>query len=100
MRPKFINGSLLMQPSALIPLLMSLTALSLVIIHAAIYGIAHEADEGTLAHIFQILMVAQLPVVVYFAIKWLQKNPKQSLLVLALQAATWLAAIAAVLWFT
>jgi len=38
--------------------------------HAAIYGIVHETDEGPAAHIFQILMAAQVPVVAFFAIKW------------------------------
>lgn len=100
MKTKFSNSSLLMQPSAFIPLLMSLAVLTLVLVHAAIFGIVHEADEGTPAHIFQILMVAQLPIAAYFAIKWLQRRPKQSLQVLALQTGAWLAAIAAVYWLT
>jgi len=57
------------QPSAYLPLMMSLAALGLVLVHAAIFGIVHEADEGTAAHIFQLLMVAQMPLVAFFAIK-------------------------------
>ena len=51
------------QPSAFVPLAMSLVALTMVLVHAAIYGIVREADEGTAAHIFQILMAAQVPIV-------------------------------------
>lgn len=88
------------QPSAYIPLLMSLAALLLVVGHAAIFGIVHEVDEGTAAHIFQILMAAQLPIVAYFVIKWLPRQPGESLKVLALLAAEWLAAFAGVYWLT
>ncbi len=88
------------QPSAFLPVAMSLVALTLVFVHAAIFGIVHEADEGTAAHIFQILMAAQVPVVAFFAIKWLPRTPIQALQVLALQAAAALAAIAAVVFLT
>ena len=74
---------------------MSLAALAMVLGHAAIYGIVHEADEGTAAQIFQLLMVGQTPVVVFFAIKWLPQAPRQTLKVLALQAGAYLAAIVA-----
>ena len=100
MTTKSVNVSLIKQLSAWLPLTMSLAALALVLGHAAIYGIVHEADEGTPAHIFQILMIAQIPVAAYFALKWLPKQPKQSLQVLALQAAAWVAAIAAVYFLT
>ena len=35
------------QPSAILPLAMSFVALAMVLGHAAIFGIVHEADEGT-----------------------------------------------------
>ena len=91
-----VHASPIKQPSALLPLAMSLAALALVLGHAAIFGVVREADEGTAAHVFQILMIAQLPVIAYFALKWLPRQPKQSLQVLALQVGAWLAAIAAV----
>jgi hypothetical protein len=90
----------LKQPSALIPMGMSLAGLALVLIHAARFGVVHEADEGTSAHLFQLLMVAQLPIVAFFALKWLPRAPKQTLLVLALQAAAGIAAFAAVYFLT
>ena len=100
MKTDSTNFSLIRQQSALIPLVMSLAGLTLVIGHAAMYGIVHEADEGAAAHIFQILMAAQIPVLAYFAFKWLPSQPRQALQVLALQAAAWVAAWAAVYWLT
>ena len=84
------------QPSALLPLLMSLAALAMVLSNAAIFGVVHEADEGAVAHIFQLLIVIQIPIVAFFAIKWLPRAPKETLLVLALQTGAALAAMAAV----
>ncbi|HXS11499.1 MAG TPA: hypothetical protein VN734_02245 [Acidobacteriaceae bacterium] len=90
------SGFILRQPSALIPPAMSLAALSIVLIHIALYGVTHEADEGTAAHLWQLLMAGQLPVLLYFAIRWLPRAPRQTLPVLALQAAAILAAFAPV----
>jgi hypothetical protein len=89
------------QPSAWIPIAISLAALALLVGYVAIFGITNEtndADEGAPARIFQLLMVLQLPIIAYFAIKWLPKRPKQSLLILALQAVAWIAPIATVIW--
>ena len=100
MKAKLENVPPIKQPSAYIPLTMSLAALALVLGHAAVYGVVHEADEGAAAHIWQILMAAQLPLVAYFIFKWLPKRPRESLQVLALLAGTWLANFAAVYWLT
>jgi|SRR5687768_17882889 len=100
MKRKLFNVSLLKQPSAYLPVAMSLAALALVLGHAAIYGIVHEADEGAAAHTWQILMAAQLPIVAYFLLKWLPSRPGESLQVLVLLAGTWLANFAAVYWLT
>ena len=87
------------QPSALLPLAMSVAALALVLVHVARFGVVHEADEGTAAHLWQLLMAGQVPVVAYFALKWLSRAPGQALRVLALQPAAALAACAPVYWF-
>jgi hypothetical protein len=94
--------TILKHPSAFLPLAMSLTALG-VLFGAAIYGILHGAhgiirqpDEGTAAHLWQLLMAGQLPVLLFFAIKWLPRAPKQTLGVLALQAGAALASMAPV----
>jgi hypothetical protein len=70
-----------------------------VTVHVVMFGTAREADEGTAAHLFQLLMVAEVPIVAFFAIKWLPRAPKQALQVLALQAAAGLAALAPVYYF-
>ena len=93
------NKSLLKQPSAWIPLVMSLAALALLLGYVAIFGVVQHEDEGTPAHLFQLIMLAQLPVMAFFVIRWLPKRPKQSLIVLALQAVAWIIPILAVIWF-
>jgi hypothetical protein len=94
------NNSLFKQPSAWIPLAMSFAALVMILIFVAINGFASSGngDEGAPAHIFQLIMVAQLPIAGYFAITWLPKRPKQSLLVLAVQAVAWVIPIATIMW--
>ena len=87
------------QPSAFLPLAMSLTALTLVLVHVAIYGAVREAEEGATAHLWQILMAAQIPVVAYFAIKSLPQASGSTVKVVALQAGAVLANIAAVFFF-
>jgi hypothetical protein len=84
------------QPSAFLPLAMSLTALGIVLGHIALYGAAREADEGAAAHLWQILMAGQIPLVAFFAIKWLPQAPKPALSILALQVGAALAAMAPV----
>ena len=84
------------QPSAFLPVAMSLAALALVLGHTAIFGVVHEVDEGTPAHIFQLLMAGQVPIVAFFAIKWLPQTPRPALQVLVLQAGAGLAALAPV----
>lgn len=94
-----MNISTMKHPSAFIPVVMSLAALAIVLGHIAMFGTAREADEGAAAHLWQLLMAGQVPVVAFFAIKWLPQNPKQALQVLALQVAAGLAALAPVYYF-
>ena len=94
-----MNESALKHPSALLPIGMSLAACVVVVVHVAVYGAAREADEGAAAHIFQLLVLAQLPLIAYFALRWLPRAPGQALAVLALQACAVIAAFAPVYWF-
>jgi hypothetical protein len=89
-------STMLKQPSAFLPVVLSLAALCLVLFHVALFGAAREADEGTAAHLWQLLMAAQLPIVAFFAIKWLPRAPRQAVQILALQAGAGLAALAPV----
>src|SRR5947207_14016123 len=71
-------NSTIRQPSAFLPVAMSLVALALVLGHVALFGVVHEADEGTAAHIWQILMAAQVLIMAFFAIKYVPENPKHA----------------------
>ena len=95
-QPAHSFGAVMKQPSAFLPVAMSLTALVMVLGDIAVNGVVHQADEGTVAHLWQLLMGLQLPVLVFFAIKWLPRAPRQSLYVLALQAGAALASMAPV----
>ncbi len=77
--------AMLKRPSAFLPVAMSLSALAVVLCHIAVYGAAREADEGAAAHVFQLLMVVQAPIVLFFAFKWLPRDPRPALRLLALQ---------------
>ncbi|HEX3471372.1 MAG TPA: hypothetical protein VHT28_09325 [Silvibacterium sp.] len=89
-------GAIVRRPTAFLPMAMSLTALAVVLIHITMYGTAREPDEGAAAHIWQLLMAGQLPVLAFFAIKWLPRAPRQTLYVLALQAGAALTSMAPV----
>ena len=89
-------GSTLKHPSAFLPVTMSLFALAVVLTHIAFFGTARQPDEGTAAHLWQILMAGQLPIVAFFAFRWLPRTRRYGLLVLALQAAAAVAALAPV----
>ena len=95
-----MNEPSIKQPSALLPLIMSFVAIAIVVGHAAVFGVVHEADEGTPAHIFQLLIALQVPIVAFFAVKWLPQAPRQAMLILALQAAAVIAAFAGVYFLT
>lgn len=97
-------GAIVRHPSAFLPILMSLTALTLVLTHIGMNGPVPETngqrpDEGAIAHLWQLLMAGQLPVLLFFAIKWLRQAPRQALGVIALQAGAVLASIAPVFYF-
>ncbi len=77
---------LLMRPlSGLLPLLMSGAAILLVLLHAAIFGIVPERDEGATAHLFQLLMALQLPAMAYFAWRYVRPRPSLYSMTIALQ---------------
>jgi hypothetical protein len=90
-------GAMIRRPSAFIPLAMSLSALALLLVAIVVGLIQHsprETDEGSVAHIWQLLMTVQMPIVAFFLIKWVRRAPGQAIRVLALQIAAWLASCA------
>jgi len=97
-----MNLSLTKRPSAYLPVAMSLVALTLVLGYVAIYGFKSSSqpqDEGAAAHLFQLLMVLQAPIVLFFALKWLPREPREALTVLALQLGAWCAALGTLFLF-
>ena len=91
-----MTPSLFKQPSGWLPATMSLSAFLVAIGHIALHGVARETDEAAAAHIWQLLMAAQIPLVAHFAIKWLRRSPRQALPVIAIQVAAALMALAPV----
>lgn len=87
---------MLKHPSAFLPVAMSLGALATVVVFITLHGTAPQADEGAAAHLWQLLMAAQLPIVLFFAIKWVPQSPRTALPILALQFVAAVAALAPV----
>ena len=82
--------------SRVAPVIMSLLALTLIIEGVVQFGLHHsEVDEGWQAHLFQLLMVLQVPIVLAFIATANWKQPKRILPVLGLQAIAWSAAMGA-----
>jgi hypothetical protein len=79
-------------PSAMFPMIMSLAALLLLggFLLLASRGViplrAPDGDEGAVAHLWQLLMAGQLPVIAWFALRWFFRRPVQTLVILGLQA--------------
>src|SRR5256714_15028875 len=77
--------TLLKQPTAFLPLTMSAIAIATLLIHLARFGATRQADEGTAAHIWQLMMGLQEPLIALFATQWLPRAPRSPFLVLGLQ---------------
>ncbi len=88
----------LKQWSAWVPIAIPILLLILGFRHVALYGLGREADEGTEAHLFQLLMPIQLVLVAYFALTWLPRAPRPTMAVLALQVTAAAAVFGAVYW--
>ena len=87
------------RPSGFIPVLMSLMALAVVVASLATMGAARPTDEGTAAHLFQILIGGELPILVFFAARWLQQDSRAALTILTVQAIAIGLAVFPVLYF-
>ena len=84
------------RPSAFVPVFMSMVALVLVLATVTVSGVGHGQDEGAVAHLWQILMAGQLPLLAFFLVKWLPRAPQAALSVLAVQILAALSAMAPV----
>jgi hypothetical protein len=94
-----MDATLLRRPTAVIPVAMSMAALTLLVGYAVRFGVARQADEGTAAHLWQLLMAGQVPVIAFFGVRWLPVRPKPALVVLGIQVTAALAAMFPVWWF-
>ena len=95
-----MNLPKLRHPTVFLPLVMSLLALGMVLVHFTNFGIVEETDEGTAAHIFQLLMVGQVPIVAFLAFRWFTIAPRQTFFFIVFQVVAALAAIMAVFFLT
>jgi hypothetical protein len=86
------------QPTGYVPILMSLGALAMIIWYIAAHGVVHQPDEGAQAHLWQLLVAGQVPLIAYFALRWLPRATGPALVVLALQAAAIMLLAVAPLW--
>lgn len=80
------------QPTAMFPMIMSLAALLLLgsFLLLASQGViplrAPDGDEGLAAHLWQLLMVGQLPLIAWFSLRWFLQRPVQTIVILGVQA--------------
>lgn len=74
-------------PSAYLPIMMSLVACGLVLASVAVFGARHDADEGAAAHLFQLLVAGQVPVILWFAVRGRRAFARQAVAILGLQVA-------------
>ena len=95
-----MNVPKLRNPTVFLPLAMSLLALGMVLVHFTIFGIVKETDEGTAAHIFQLLMVGQFPIVAFLAFRWFAIAPRQTFFFIVFQVVAALATIITVCFLT
>lgn len=83
------------------PIILSAMALTLILQGVIQYGGAIPADEGLNAHLFQVLMAIQIPLIALYALTADWSARTRSLRVLGTQLAGWLTALGAVaLWQT
>lgn len=79
--------SALKQPSAFVPIVLSLAAFLLVLGNSIFLGMGHAAEGSTTDNIFRVLIGAQLPVVIFRILRRAHGYPKETLGVLAMHAA-------------
>jgi hypothetical protein len=89
-------SAILKRPSAFLPIAMSFAALATVLSFLILRGPSPQPDENAAAHIWQLLMAGQVPIIAFFVLTWVRQSPRQALTVLALQVFAALAALAPV----
>ena len=90
--------ALIRQPTGYLPVAMSLGAFAMIVWFVAVHGVVHQPDEGAQAHLWQLLVAGQVPLIAYFAFRWLPRARRPALVVLGLQAAAVMLLAVAPLW--
>jgi hypothetical protein len=82
--------------SRIAPQLMSLLAVMICVLGWT--GVVRDppGDEGTMAHIYQLIMVGQIPVIAVFLVSMARRGFRKDLPLFGLQIALWISALAAV----
>lgn len=73
-------------PTALVPTVLSLGALIIVLMHYGFFGSDPSTDEGAAAHVWQLLMAAQIPALALFTAKWFRRARRPCLNVLTVHS--------------
>jgi len=84
--------------SAWLPLAISIFLISLALRYVAIHGQTRVVDEGSEAHLFQLLVPLQALVIAYFALTWLPRTPRMAAGMLGLQLVAVGVVLAVVYW--
>ncbi len=84
---------LVRKPSAIMPIAMSVSALAIVLIAIAISDGKRQPDEGAVAHIWQLLMAGQIPLLGWFVFRWLRQDFRSAIPVLGMQIVAFAAAL-------
>ena len=92
-------SDLLKKPTAWFPLALSFMALAFIFGYVAAFGIVRNQDEGAPARIFQLLIFAQAVLITFFAARWLAREPKRAIVVLAMQIIALIVPIVVILLF-
>ena len=90
--------ALLRHPAGFLPVAMSVGAFAMIAWYVAVHGVVRQPDEGAQAHLWQLLVAGQVPVVGFFALRWLPVAPRAALAVLCLQLGAVLLLAMAPLW--
>jgi hypothetical protein len=91
-------GTLIRQPTGYLPVAMSVAAFAMIVWFVAAHGVVHQPDEGAQAHLWQLLVAGQVPLIAYFAFRWLSRATRPALVVLALQTAALVLLAVAPFW--
>jgi hypothetical protein len=89
---------LMRRPMAYLPIAMSVGAFATIVWYVAVHGIVQQPDEGAQAHLWQLLVAGQVPLIASFAYRWLPTASQSAFIVLALQVGAVVLLAVAPLW--